>query len=253
MARVARYHECIGLLVARALRVRYRRSIIGFGWALVYPLLAMAVLSAVFSQVFEEIPLYPLYVIVGILAWNFFSLSCVQAMDSLLSGATVLKKVYVPSAVFPLAAVGANFVNYLLALLVLIVVGACLGVLPGIDVLCLTTGILSLAAFTLGTALALAALNLFFRDVRYLFEALLLVWFYATPIVYPVAVLRPEVLNLMRLNPFHWFLDLLRSGLWSGTAPAPGAAVLAPAIAVVAFTCGWVVFSRLERRFYLYL
>jgi len=253
LVRVVRYRECVGLLAARSLRVRYRRSIIGFGWTLLYPLLAMTVLSVVFSRVFAAVSHYPLYVIVGILAWGFFSLSCVQAMDSLLTGATVLKKVHVPSAVFPLAAVGANFTNYVLALLVLITASALLGVLPGVHVLWLLTGIVSMAAFTSGTALALAALNVFFHDVRYGFEALLLVWFYATPIVYPPAALPPAALSLLRLNPFHWFLELLRAALWSGEAPAPGASVLAPVLGILALAGGWLLFSRLERRFYLYL
>ena len=253
LADVVRYRECVALLVARTLKVRYRRSFLGFAWTLLYPLLAMCVLSFVFSHVFADVPHYPLYVIVGVLGWSFFSLSCIQAMDALLSGGTILKKVRVPGAVFPLAAVGANFVNYILALGVLVVASAAGGVLPGFHPLWLLTGALSLCAFTLGVALALAALNLFFHDIRYLFETLLMVWFYATPIVYPVAVLPPHVARLLALNPFHWFLELLRAAMWSGREPAVGAAVLAPAIGLVTLALGWALFTRLERRFYLYL
>jgi ABC-type polysaccharide/polyol phosphate export permease len=253
LARVVRYRECIALLVSRTLKVRYRRSVLGFAWTLVYPLLAMSVLSLVFSNVFVHVQHYPLYVIVGVLGWSFFSLSCVQAMDALLSGGSILKKVRVPGAVFPLAAVGANFVNYLLALAVLVLASAACGVLPGLHPLWLMTGAVSLFAFTLGLALALAALNIFFHDIRYLFETLLLVWFYATPIVYPVAVVPPHVSALLRINPFHWFLELLRAALWSGQEPAAGATVLAPLIGLGVFGLGWLVFNRLERRFYLYL
>ena len=253
LAHVARYHECVALLVARALRVRYRRSLLGFGWTLLYPLLAMSVLTLVFSHVFATVSLYPLYVVVGVLAWGFFSLSCVQAMDALLSGATILKKVRVPSAVFPLAAVGANFVNYVLALLVLVVTATLLGVMPGVHIVWLLTGVLSLTAFTLGLALVLAAANLFFHDVRYFFEALLLLWFYATPIVYPVAALPQQVSLFVALNPLHWFLEVLRAALWSGVPPGSSACVVAPALGLVTLGIGWLVFSRLERRFYLYL
>jgi ABC-type polysaccharide/polyol phosphate export permease len=253
LVHVVRYRECVALLAARTLKVRYRRSFLGFAWTLVYPLLAMCVLSIVFSHVFVQVKHYPLYVIVGVLGWSFFSLSCIQAMDALLSGGSILKKVHVPGAVFPLAAVGANLVNYLLALVVFVCVSAAFGVLPGFHPLWLLAGVASLFSFTLGVALALAALNLFFHDIRYLFETLLLVWFYATPIVYPVAVLPPHVSVLLRLNPFHWFLEMLRAAMWSGQAPAAGTAVLAPAIGLVTFLLGWLLFNRLERRFYLYL
>jgi ABC-type polysaccharide/polyol phosphate export permease len=253
LVRVARYHECMSMLVARALRVRYRRSLLGFAWTLVYPLLAMLVLTTVFSHVFTSVPRYPLFVIVGVLAWGFFSLSCLQAMDALLAGAAVLRKVQVPSAVFPFSAVGANFVNYVLALSVLVVATATIGVLPGLHVLWILTGLLSLVSFTLGIALALAALNLFFHDVRYFFEALLLLWFYATPIVYPLDALPPHVAAFVALNPFHWFLEVLRAALWSGTSPGVFACLAAPALGLAVFGLGWTVFSRLERRFYLYL
>jgi ABC-type polysaccharide/polyol phosphate export permease len=82
---------------------------------------------------------------------------------------------------------------------------------------------------------------------------LLLVWFYATPIVYPAAVLPPRASMLLRLNPIYWFMELLRASLWTGGEPVPGAAIVAPLIALATFSCGWFVFTRLERRFYLYL
>jgi ABC-type polysaccharide/polyol phosphate export permease len=254
LGRLVRYRECLALLVVRTLRVRYRRSVIGFGWTLLYPLLAMAVLTAVFSHVFTGVERYPVYVIVGVLAWSFFSVACVQAMDALLAGSAVLKKVGAPSAVFPLAAVGANAVNFALALAVLTVVGGAVGAVeitePATQALWLATGAFSLLAFTLGVALVLASANLFFHDVRYSFEALALVWFYATPIVYPPDVVPPHLAWLVRLNPFSWFLELLRAALWGG-APAAAAGVVAPVLGCASLCAGWLLFARLERRFYL--
>jgi ABC-type polysaccharide/polyol phosphate export permease len=255
LVRLVRYRECLFLLVVRALRVRYRRSVIGFGWTLLYPLLAMAVLTAVFSHVFADVERYPVYVIVGVLVWSFFSVACVQAMDALLGGSAILKKVGVPSAVFPLAAVGANVVNFVLSLAVLVVAGSLAGVVeapaPAVQALWLATGLLSVLAFTFGVALMLASANLFFHDVRYSFEALMLVWFYATPVVYPAAAVPAHLAWLVQLNPFHWFLELLRAALWSAQSPAAGAGVIAPAIGAATLAAGWLLFTRLERRFYL--
>jgi ABC-type polysaccharide/polyol phosphate export permease len=165
----------------------------------------------------------------------------------------VLRKVRVPSAVFPVAAIGANFVNLVLAVAALSAVTVLARIHPPAQPIWLATGLLSLAAFTLGSALALAAANVFFRDVRYFFEALMPVLFYATPIAYPADVVPYPYSLLVHCNPMHWFLELLRAALWSGSPPAPGATVLAPLLGAAMLVAGWSAFSRLERRFYLYL
>jgi len=256
LARLFRYRDCLLLLSSRALKVRYRRSALGFGWALMYPLLSMAVLTVVFSRVFPEIAHYEIYVIVGVLAWGFFSLSCVQAMDALVGGSAVLRKIYVPSAVFPLAAVGANLVNLVLSVALLpvlmVAVGAVVGLHPRM-LPAILLALIALAAFTLGLALALSALNLFFSDVRYFFEAILLIWFYASPIVYPASVIPDRLRAFLWLNPFYWFLEVLRAPLYGGVAPSAATLAGALTLGLVTLAAGWTLFGRLERRFYLYL
>jgi len=234
-------------------KVRYRGSVLGFGWSLLYPLTAMLILTLVFSRVFVGVRNYPLYVIVGFLAWGFFSLSCVQAMDALLSGAPVLRKVYLPSALFPLAAVFANLVNLLLSILILPVVMWTVGASPGFHPAWLLFALVALLAFTTGLALTLAALNVFFHDVRYFFEAGLLIWFYATPIVYPAEAVPTRYASLLWLNPLYWLIEVLRAPLYEGTAPTTTALGAAGFCAVASLTAGWLLFNRLDRRFYLYL
>jgi ABC-2 type transport system permease protein/lipopolysaccharide transport system permease protein len=252
-SRLLRYLSCLRILTLRALKVRYRRSVLGFMWSLLYPLSAMAVLTAVFSHVFSELPHYPVYVVVGFLAWGFFSLSCLQAMDGLHSAAPIMRKVYVPGAVFPVAVVGANLVNLLLSLLVLPAVIAVTGASPGFNPGLLTVAIVTMAAFTTGVSLALAAANLFFNDVRYFFESFLLVWFYATPVVYPEAAVPETARVLLRLNPFVWFLDLFRAALYTGETPSLATVAVACAVAGATLLLGWKIFVALEHRFYLYL
>jgi ABC-type polysaccharide/polyol phosphate export permease len=252
-ARILAYRDCLALLAARAVKVRYRGSVLGFGWSLLYPLSAMLILTAVFSRVFVDVEHYPLYVIVGFLAWGFFSLSCVQAMDALLGAAPVLRKVYVPSALFPLAAVFANMVNLLLSILILPVVMWTIGAAPGFHPLWLVVGLLVLLAFTTGCALALAALNVFFHDVRYFFEAGLLIWFYATPIVYPAGAVPARYSALLKLNPLYWVIEILRAPLYAGAPPSAATLGAAALWAAVSLLGGWLLFTRLDRRFYLYL
>ena len=252
-ARLLHYRDCLFLLVTRALKVRYRRSVLGFAWSLLYPLLSMLVLTVVFARVFPELPHYALYVVVGVLAWSFFSLSCVQAMDALVGAGTVLRKIYVPSAVFPLAVVGANFVNLALSIAVLPFVMQITGATPGFYPGLLFVSLAALVAFTAAMALALSALNLFFNDVRYFFEALLLIWFYASPIVYPASVIPDQWRSFLWLNPFYWLLELFRVPLYGGSPPPISVAMTALALGLGSLVAAWFLFVRLERRFYLYL
>ena len=241
------------LLTLRAVKVRYRRSLLGVLWSMLSPLASMAVLTLVFSHVFTEVPAYALYVVVGVLAWNFFSVSCVQAMESLLSAATILRKVNVPAVVFPLAAIGGNLINLVLAIALLPFVIVATGASPGWHPALLAEALIALCAFTVGTALVLAAVNVFFHDVRYFFDALALVWFYATPIVYPVTVVPEHSRWLLSLNPMTWLLGLLRAALYDGAAPGSVALSAGAAWALAVFTVGWLAFQKLQRRFYLYL
>lgn len=253
LLRVVRYRAALGQITARFLKTRYRRSVLGFSWTFAYPLLAASVLTIVFRPVFPRVPDYAIYVLVGLLAWHFFSVSCVQAMDALLGAAPVIRKVYVPMAIFPLAAVAANAVNLILCLVAIPLVLAVTSGTPAFHPFVLIAGLAMLSAFTAGVALVLSALNVFFQDVRYLFEALLLVWFYATPVVYPVTDAGPAVMILVSLNPLHWILVVLRAALWSGGEATPSALLLGLAFAAAALIGGWGAFCAAERRFHHYL
>jgi len=253
LARVAAYRAALALLAARLLKVRYRRSVLGFGWAFAYPLLATTVLTIVFAPIFPQVPDFAVYVLVGLLVWHFFSVTCLQAMDALLGSASVSRKVYVPTAIFPLAAVMANVVNLLLCLLAVPVVLAATGGVPTFHPVTLVAGLTMLTAFTAGVSLVLSALNVFFHDVRYLFEALLLIWFYATPVVYPVAATGSAVAVLVGFNPLYWILVVLRSALWSGGAVSAMDLAIALLVAGAALAGGWWAFCSAERRFHQYL
>jgi len=252
VARVVVYRAALALLAARFLKVRYRRSVLGFAWTFAYPLLATTVLTVVFAPIFPQLRDFAVYVLVGVLVWHFFSVSCLQAMDVLLGSAAVSRKVYVPTAIFPLAAVMANVANLLLCLLAVPVVILVTGGMPTFHPVMLAAGVMLLATFTAGMSLALSALNVFFHDVRYLFEALLLVWFYATPVVYPVVGSGSAVAVLVALNPLYWILVVLRAALWSGGAVSPIELTIALLIAGSALAGGWWAFCAAERRFHQY-
>ena len=241
------------MLTRRAVAVRYRRSWLGVGWSLLLPVVSMLVLYAVFSNVFDELHDYPLYVIVGFIVWSFFSTTCIQAMESLPGHSSILRKVKISAAVFPLSVVGANVVNLLLSLLILPLLLWALGSSFAFEPLRLSVALFCLLSFVTGTALALSALNLVFRDVRYFFEALMPIVFYATPIVYPRDIVPAGWQWLLTLNPLYWLATTMRAALW-GTEYAPeflfSVSIFVSAVMLV---LGWFVFARSERRFHLYL
>ncbi len=250
--RVVAYRGALGILAARNLKLRYRRSVLGFAWTLVYPVLATAVLSFVFAPVFPRTEHYPVYVVIGVLVWHFVSVSSAQAMDALIAGAGVMRKVYVPSAVFPLASVAANLANFLLCVAVVPTALALLGAGVTLRPLVLVAGIVGLVAFTVGLSLALAALHLFFRDVRYFFEAVLLLWFYATPIVYPTDALPEHVARWLMLNPLYWIVTVVRGGVCVAVTTSPAAVVVCVGSGMAALVLGWRLYARVENRFHLY-
>ncbi|MBI5504795.1 MAG: ABC transporter permease [Deltaproteobacteria bacterium] len=241
------------VLVARALAVRYRRSSLGFAWSLLQPLMAMAVLTAVFANVFTSIERYPVYVIVGVFVWGFFSLTLVQAMDSLLGAAPILRRVAAPPALFPLAVVAANLVHLLLSLALLVAVGAVFGFVSPWLAPAALAALFPLALFTAALALVMSAVCVFFHDVRYFAEGILLLGFYATPVMYPASIVPERWSALLTLNPMVWLLAPLRDALWAGRGPDPWLLALTTAAAALAAVAASALFARLSRRFYLYL
>lgn len=241
-------------LVGRAIKQRYKRSVLGFAWTMLNPLMTMVIMSVVFHAVFaNSVAHYPLFVIIGLLAWNLFALGSTQGLASVVDSGTLIRKVAVPKAIFPLAAVGANVVNFLLSLVPLLVLVLVLRVPVTWTVLMLPIGMLLLATFTLGMALLLATLNVFFRDVRYFYEAALLAWFYATPIFYPLDILSPTVRAVLRWNPMYVLVEVFRAPLYAGTMPSGILIATAVVEAVGVLALGWWVFTRYEVRFVDYV
>lgn len=252
-ARIFAYRRALWMLAVRHLKVRYRRSVLGFAWSLAYPALATWILTLVFAGVFEGVERYAVYAGSGVLVWHFFSISCLQATDALLGAAPLLRKIFVPSALFPFSAVAANLLNFVTCVAIFWAVLFAVGAVPGVRLGGLVYGLVVLVVFTSGMALGLAAANVFFHDVRYLFEALLLVWFYATPVVYPAEVLTGGAAWVLSLNPLAWILPLLRSALQAGAPASTSCYVVSGVAAALTFALGWRFYAAAEKRFHHYL
>lgn len=254
MKDLIQYRDLVRMLVVRDLKVRYRRSTIGFLWTMLQPLLTMVVLTTVFSQVFRfDVDNYPVYALSGILFWNFFSQTITTSMNSLRSNANLLTKVPVPKAVFPLATLLSGVVNLLLALVPLLVILVVTGHPLHPTLLFLPVAIVLAAIFTLGVGLVLSPLAAFFHDIVEMVGVVLMLLLYLTPIFYPVSIVPERFAWLPRWNPVRVVLDVFREPIYSGRLPSAAHLAAAAAIAAVSLAIGVAAFRRSSDRIVLYL
>lgn len=240
-----RYRDLVVQLVRRDIVARYKRSLLGVVWTMLNPLGMMVVLTIAFSQVFGEARAYPGYVLVGLVAWNFFAQTTVAAMEQLVWGGGLLQRIYIPRTMFAISAVGTGLVNLVLSLVPLVAVMLVTGLSIGPEVLFLPVSILLLAAFALGVGLLLSAVAVYFPDVIEMYEIVLTAWMYLTPIIYPEEII-PESIRfwLFNLNPAYHLIKLFRQPVYHGMLPSPTRLATAALMALGALVIGWLVFSR---------
>ncbi len=255
MIRIYRYRDLIHALVARELKVRYRRSALGFLWTMLQPLLFMLVLHTVFSMLFRfKVDNYPVYALSGILFWNFFSQSITASMNSLKGNAQILQKLPVPLEVFPIATVISGIVNLLFALIPLFAILLVTGHRIGPSLLFLPVAILIAAVFTLGAGFLLSPLAVFFSDVVELIGVCLTMLFYMTPCFYPMGIVAGHRLFfLVRFNPTRSILEVFRDPIYLHKIPPLSHLGVAVVLALTMLVIGAYVFRRMNDRIPFYI
>jgi len=242
---IVRYRDLIAQLVARNIKVRYKRSVLGLAWTMLNPLLMMAILTVVFANVFRiAMEHYAVYVLAALVLWNFFAQTTLTAATDLVWGGSLLQRIYVPRSVFAFAAVGTGLVNLLFALapLGLITLVSGLSFQPALIVLPLAIFLVTL--FALGVGLILSVLAVSFTDVVDIYQVLLSAWFYLTPIIYPLDVLPASYQGLFRFNPMYYFVELFRAPIYAGVFPRVEIVVVASGLALATFAVGGWFFAR---------
>ncbi len=238
------YRDLVVQLVERSIKTRYKRSVLGVAWTMLNPFLTMIVLTLVFSQVFRfSTENYPIYVLSGIMAWSFFSDTTTSAMGEMLWGGGLLNRIYVPKAVFAVAALGTSTVNLVLSLIPLFVIALFLGVSLHLALLGMIPAVLIMGMFSLGVALLLSTAVVYFADVLPVYGVILTMWMYLTPIIYPLDIIPPSFLPLFKLNPMYLMLELFRQPLMHGVIPGWDIWGLAIVYAVASLLAGSVIFA----------
>jgi ABC-type polysaccharide/polyol phosphate export permease len=249
------FRELLYQMTARDLVLRYKQTAMGFAWALLTPILNTAIFSLVFMRVAPvptRVP-YPLFAFSGLLVWNFTASALRFAVMSLTANTNLVTKVYFPREIFPFAAVAVSLVDFAVAAIALIGLMAYYHVAPTAALLVLPLIIVVHAGFTAALALLLSMANLFYRDVKYLFEAILTVWMFASAVVYPADSLHGWPGTLIRANPMTAIVDSYRAVLLYGAPPDPLAFGAAAALTAVLLPAAWLMFHRSEFQFAEYI
>ena len=238
------YRDLVAQLVERSIKTRYKRSILGVAWTMLNPFLTMIVLTVVFSQVFRfSTENYPIYVLSGIMAWNFFSSTTTAAMGEMVWGGGLLNRIYVPKAVFAVAALGTAAVNLGLSLIPLFIIALFLRISFTPAMLAMIPAVVFMGMFSLGIGLLLSTAVVYFADMLPVYDVLLTMWMYLTPIIYTIDILPPAVIPLFKLNPMYVMLEIFRQPLMNGIVPQWDIWGLAIVYAVVSLIVGGLVFA----------
>jgi ABC-type polysaccharide/polyol phosphate export permease len=245
-----RYRTLIGSLVRRDVAMRYRGSVLGYLWTMLNPLMLLAVYNLVFSQIMRAVslPHYALFLFVGLLPWLWLSGSLNNGALSIANGGSLITRVYIPPQVLPAVVVLSNFAHFLFALPVAVGGAALVGLTPAAAILALPLAMPAALLFLYGLSLLAATLAVPWRDVQFLVGNLVMIWFFLTPIVYPLdsipAVWRP----LVAANPATVLIHPFQRMLYERHFPQPAELAVGAAWAVAAMVLGVLVFERLRGR-----
>jgi ABC-2 type transport system permease protein len=251
---IVEYGHLLKALVVRDLTVRYKRSVLGFFWTMLHPLLLMVIFVMVYSTIFRfAIENYSIYFLSAYLAWNFFSQTTSNAMASIGWNGMLMKQVRAPRSIFPLASTIAGLINLLLAMIPLTAIMLIVGAPIRRGILFVPVSFLIISVFTFGVSLALYSLAVFFVDVRELYTVVVQALLFLTPIIYPLEIVPPRFLIVIKLNPLRYLMELARSPIYYGIVPSMRSISVSIALAAGAFVFGWIVFRKLSPRFYAHL
>jgi lipopolysaccharide transport system permease protein len=251
LGELGEYRELLYFLVWRDVKVRYKQTVLGAAWAIIQPFFTMVVFSLFFGRL-AKIPSdgvpYPIFSYAALLPWNYFAQSLSQSSDSLVGSANLIRKVYFPRLVMPISGVLAGLVDFAIAFTVLLGMMVYYGIRPTVGMLLLPLFMVLAMVTALGVGMWLSALNVQYRDVRYVVPFLIQVWLFATPVAYPSSLLGEPWRTIYGVNPMVGVVEGFRWALL-GTNP-PGAMIGGSALVLlVLLVAGAFYFRRMETTF----
>jgi lipopolysaccharide transport system permease protein len=245
------YRELLYVLTMRDIKVRYKQTVLGFAWAIIQPVMMMVVFSIFFGRL-AKIPSdglpYPIFVYAALLPWTFFANSITNSANSLVGSANLVSKVYFPRLIIPLSSIGSGLVDFAIAAVILLLLMVYYAVSWTSNLLMVPILVACAALTALGVGTFLAALNVAYRDFRYVVPFLVQFWMFATPVVYPASLVPREWQWVLYLNPMAGVIEGFRSAFLGAPFDIP-AMLVSLAIAAALFVAGTAYFGKVERRF----
>lgn len=244
------YRHMLKTLVKQDIKGRYKGSVLGFLWTLLNPLLMLAVYSVVFQFVFRSnIEHYPIYLFICLMPWNAFANTIAVGTVSVTNGGGIIKKVYFPREVLPLAVVISNTIQYFFSAVIIFIALLISGVGISWFALFLPLIVLIQAVFSLGLVMMLSAANVYIRDVQYIMNPVMMIWMYASPILYNISMVPEKYQKLYNLNPMAALMKSYQDILYTKTWPDFTTLGYVAIVAVAFLILGWLVYNKLQRRF----
>lgn len=245
-----KYKFLIQQLVSRDFKTKYKRSFLGVLWSLLNPLLTMAVQYIVFSALFRfDLPHYQVYLLSGIVMFNFFQEATSQALVSITGNASLITKVYMPKYVFPVTKVLSACINLGFSLIALYLMIIFSGVKITWLHLLLPFPIINMLLFTIGFSLILSALMVFFRDMQFLYGVAIMLWMYITPIFYPENIIGGKYRLILQLNPMYHYIRYTRNIILDNSIPTITAHIICLIFSIGTLIIGWILFRKSENKF----
>lgn len=245
------YRELLFFIAWRDIKVRYKQTVLGAAWAIIQPFMTMVVFTVFFGRLgkipSDGIP-YPIFSYAALVPWTFFANGLTQSANSLVGSSNLITKVYFPRLVIPIAAILTGLLDFVFAFLVLILMMLCFGIPPTAAMFWLPFFLILAFVTALGAGLWLSALNVEFRDVKYVIPFLIQLWLFATPIAYPSSLLSEPWKSVYGINPMVGVVEGFRWTLLGSQAPGPVLAV-STSVAFLMLFSGLFYFRRMEKTF----
>ena len=251
-----KYSFLLEQLVSRDFKVKYKRSVLGIVWSLLYPVLMMTVMAVVFSNVFKfSTPgvSYLAYLLIGLTYFNYFSEASNLAMSSVVGNFSLINKVYIPKYIFPLSKCLFVGINFLLTLIPLYVVIIATGTGLCWQHILLPYSFICLFLFTVGMGFILSTISVFLRDMFYIYGIIITIWTYLTPIMYDIKMLNPTFAFVLKFNPLYQFINFARTIILYHNTPTLGQFAGCAVSAIIVFLLGIFIFKKKQDKFIYYV
>lgn len=244
------YREFLKTSIKKEFRGKYKKSFLGVLWSFLNPLFQLVIYALVFPFILKNnVENYTVFLIVALFPWNFFNLSIIQSAACIVANGGIIKKVYFPREILPIATSTSNLINFLISSILVFIALFISGIGLTKAIVVLPLIILIQYILQLGLSFILSAITVYVRDVEYLINVLMMLAFYLSPIVYSADMIPSKYLPLFKLNPMFHIIKYYRDILYYGKIPEMGSVLLLLLVCIIILVVGYLIFRKLEKRF----